>query len=247
MIYRYDGTFPGFLCAVYEACQDGTSHTEGICTAMAPGGLFSSEKEVRTTSDRAERVAQAFLADCGRQAFRQLFRAFLAEEPGREDVLFRYIRNGFRLKKALYAHHMEAWAWTVWQWAGKTGAEAEKLLGLVRFSELSDRLLFAEISPTHDVLPLMAGHFQRRLAGESWAIYDARRHRAVYWDRKELLLAEVPERLQTLSYSGEETAMRRLWQTYYDHIAVQERTNPILRRSYMPQKYWRYLTEMNWD
>lgn len=40
MIYRYDGTFPGFLCAVYEAYQDGTSHTEGICTAMAPGGLF---------------------------------------------------------------------------------------------------------------------------------------------------------------------------------------------------------------
>lgn len=60
MIYRYDGTFPGFLCAVYEAYQDGTSHTEGICTAMAPGGLFSSEKEVRTISDRAERVAQAF-------------------------------------------------------------------------------------------------------------------------------------------------------------------------------------------
>lgn len=39
----------------------------------------------------------------------------------------------------------------------KTGAEAEKLLGLVRFSELSEGLLFAEIAPTHDVLPLMAG------------------------------------------------------------------------------------------
>lgn len=244
MNYGYDGTFSGFLCAVYEAYHDGTSQVEEIYPGCRSAGLFSRDKQVETRRGPAEQVAAAFYRDCGRAASRWLYRAFLAEEAGREAVLFAYMRNGFRLKKAIYASRGEPWAWTVYQWALKTGAEAGKLMGLVRFRELEGGLLYGEISPTHDVLPLLAVHFGRRLSASEWALHDVRRRRAVYWDRQELLFADVPERAAHIASSGEEAQVQRLWQTYYRHIAVEERRNPALRRSFMPQKYWRYLPEM---
>lgn len=245
MIYRYDGTFPGFLCAVYEAYHDGTSGVEGIVSGQGPAALFSRERLVQTREVQAGQVASAFYRDCGRAASQWLYRAFLAEEPDREAVLFTYVRQGFRLKRALYAHRTERWAWTVFQWAQRTGAEAGKLLGLVRFSELEEGLLYAEIRPSHDVLPLLAGHFRRRLAAEPWAIHDVQRKRAVFWDTKEMLFADVPERADDIRWSGDEQAMRRMWRTYYRHIAIASRENLALRRSFMSEKYWSGLPEMD--
>lgn len=244
MNYWYDGTFSGFLCAVYEAYHDGTSHTEHIGEDCHSAGLFSEEKRVETRPDLAERVAAAFYRDCGRAASQWLYRAFLAEEAGRGDVLFHYVKEGFRLKKEIYAKRAEPWMWTVFQWAQRTGAEAGKLLGLVRFRELEEGLLYAEIAPTHDVLPLLGPHFRKRLGQNPWAIHDVRRRRALYWDGQELLLGEVPVREESLPDSANEQNFRSLWQTYYRHIAVEARRNPALRRSFMPMKYWKFLPEM---
>lgn len=243
MIYRYDGSFSGFLCAVYEAYHDGTSRTEGICAGEDATGLFSEEKRVFDCPDHARTVASAFREQCGRPAFQWLYRAFLAEEEGREDALFLYIRRGFRLRKAIYSHRTEKWAWQVFQWAQMTGAEAGKFLGLVRFSELGEGLLYAEIEPSHDILPVIAPHFTKRLAAEKWAIHDVRRKKAVLWEGKRLLFGEVPE-AAAVSYSEREEGFRRLWRTYYRHMAIPERVNPELRRSFMPEKYWGHLTEM---
>ena len=221
MIYRYDGSFSGFLCAVYEAYHDGTSRTEGICAGGEAKGLFSEEKRVFDCPDHARTVASAFREQCGRPAFQWLYRA------------------GFRLRKAIYSHRTEKWAWQVFQWAQMTGAEAGKFLGL----ELEEGLLYAEIEPSHDILPVIAPHFAKRLAAESWAIHDVRRKKAVLWEGKRLLFGKVPE-AAAVSYSEREEGFRRLWRAYYRHMAIPERVNPDLRRSFMPEKYWVHLTEM---
>jgi hypothetical protein len=38
--------------------------------------------------------------------------------------------------------------------------------------------------------------------------------------------------------------VRRWWTAYYKSTAIKERLNPQLRRSFMPEKYWSFLTEM---
>lgn len=243
MLYRYDGTFCGFLSAVYEAYYDGTGGVEGILPGPAPAALFSAEKDVETDPDHAERVAAAFYDACGGAASRWLYRGFLAEAPGREAALFTYLRRGFRLGRGLCAHRAEPWVWTVFSWAQKTGNAAEKLRGLVRFGTLEDGLYYAEISPDCDVLPLLALHFRRRLVSHAWAVHDIRRKRAACWDGETLVLADVPER-SAVAYSGDERTWRRRWRTYYRHIAVEERINPALRRSFMPEKYWKHLPEI---
>ncbi len=243
MVYVYDGSFIGFLCAVYEAYHDGTGQVESIVTEEARGSLFSKEKEVQTLPERAWIVAAAFEKDCGRAAAQWLYRAFLAEEPGREAVLYRYILEGFKAGMDIYRRRMEPWVWTVFSLARKTGREAGAFLGLVRFKELASGLLYGEIRPTHDILPLLGHHFQKRFGREEWAICDVRRRHVLYGREGQILMADLAGTAE-LVYSADEEALQALWRTYYRHMAIPERFHPALRRSFMPEKYWAYLTEM---
>lgn len=218
---------------MYEAYHDGTSRTEGICAGEDATGLFSEENGYSTApimrgqwrplsgAVRAAGFSVAVQSVSGgrRGAGRRAFPVHPARISSAESHLF--------------SPHGK-WAWQVFQWAQMTGAEAGKFLGLVRFSELEEGLLYAEIEPSHDILPVIAPHFAKRLAAESWAIHDVRRKKAVLWEGKRLLFGEVPE-AAAVSYSEREEGFRRLWRTYYRHMAIPERVNPDLRRSFMPE------------
>lgn len=243
MVYAYDGTFPGFLSVVYAAYHDGTGQVEGIRRETEPQDLFYEEKWITTDFGHAQKVASSFYERCGRAASQWLYRGFLFDGASGENVLFSYMKLGFRLRKEVYAHRMEDPVWQVFQWASAAGDEAGKFLGLVRFSELAEGTLYAEIRPTHNIVPLLANHFRRRLGERPWAIHDIGRRHVVYCDGKSLVFANMTAQ-DTLEYSSQEMKFRKLWQGYYQHMAIQERYNPALRRSFMPEKYWECLTEM---
>ena len=42
---------------------------------------------------------------------------------------------------------------------------------------------------------------------------------------------------------AEELQYRRMWQTFYDTIAIQGRENPRCRMTHMPKRYWDNMTE----
>ena len=54
--------------------------------------------------------------------------------------------------------------------------ENHKLKGFLRFQELENHILYAEISPTNNVLELLSIHFKKRLKNEYWIIKDVGRN-----------------------------------------------------------------------
>ena len=120
--------------------------------------------------------------------------------------------------------------------------ERHRYLGLLRFSELEDGLLYAKISPEHNVLPVLYQHFERRLGGEDFLIHDDIRQRAIYHRSGEgsAYCENVAELI------GERTGRdyESLWRAYFQAIAIENRANPKLQMSQMPKRYWRHLTEM---
>ena len=56
MHYQYDGSFTGFLSAVYQAYHDGTSHVEKIESIFAGRSLFSDGEVISSNFDNAEKV-----------------------------------------------------------------------------------------------------------------------------------------------------------------------------------------------
>lgn len=242
MIYTYDGTFFGFLSAVFDGWHDGLSHVEDIHPLVSTS-LFA-ETNVPTDEGKAKRILDALKDKCGPKCCHFLYYGFLAEVPKRELPLVSYIWLSFRYKEQFYYHLHEAALWKVRQWAQKTGNERHKLLGLIRFQELSDGMLYSRINPTCHVVPVMAPHFVKRLPKERWVIHDVRRHMGVYYDGSDVSLVEIPKTLSTIDVSTDEARFNNLWKGYYDTIAIAERRNEGLRRQFMPKKYWHYIIEL---
>ncbi|WP_182188175.1 TIGR03915 family putative DNA repair protein [Pectinatus frisingensis] len=247
MYYQYDGSFPGFLSVVYQAYHDGTSHVEKIENKRAGSSLFGNEKIITSNIDHASSVINSFHQKCGSIAAHTLYYAFMAEQPEREMILFYYICTAFRHIGTLSVCRRDPWIQQVEKWSLKTSNECQRILGLLRFNELAAGMLYAIIKPDYNIVPLIAGHFTNRLPAEEWAIHDIHRHIAAYYDKKTLLITEITEPKHNLDYSKDEQKFRQMWCQYYRSIAIKERENPRLRRSFMPEKYWPYLTEMTAD
>lgn len=243
MIYLYDGSFFGYLSAVFDAWHDGLSQVEDIC-CRDEGSLFCEQKSVATDQTKAGRILSSMKEQCGSKACHYLYYAFLAEQPQREGKLLSYIRWAFRLKKAFLRHMSEPAIWEVRQWARKTGNERHTLLGLARFQELEDGMLYCSLAPTCCVVPIMAPHFIRRLSSETWVLHDRRRRMGVYYDRHEAVLVDIPNTLPHVAVSDEEGQVSSLWKQYYRDIAIGARRNDRLRQQFMPKKYWPYLIEL---
>ena len=50
--------------------------------------------------------------------------------------------------------------------------EAHRYLGFVRFQEMKGKLLYSEIEPSGQILPLIGDHFYEPLSGERFLIFD---------------------------------------------------------------------------
>lgn len=243
MNYGYDGTFFGFLSAVFDAYYDGI-HQVGTLHLASEPVLFGEDRFVAADPVKVRRVLDGLQAKCGGKTCHFLYYAFLAEAPAREAKLLTYIRAAFHYQQDFLRHLQEPELWIVREWARKTGNERHKLLGLVRFRELEDGSLYSMVAPDCCVVPVMAPHFVKRLAGERWVIHDVKRGLGVYYDQHDLSIVQIPQVAQDIPLSFQEKAFSTMWQQYYHTIAIKERSNPTLRRSFMPKKYWKYLIEI---
>lgn len=244
MTFVYDGTYPGFLTAVYDIYYSGTSCLESICPESGETALFGEEKTVETNFIKAEKVISAFEACCGRQAVRLVYRTFLSDEAGMEMKIFEFLRQGFRKGKKLYVFSKEDWYRDLCDMSRAVGNEAEKFRGILRFSQLQEGTLYAVIHPTHNILPILAVHFRDRLASLEWIIYDGNRKEAAVYGKGRVEILSVPEIRKDPALSSEEEDFRSLWRRYYRHMGIEERNNPDCRRNYLPKKYWADLVEM---
>ncbi|WP_196594085.1 TIGR03915 family putative DNA repair protein [Pectinatus sottacetonis] len=247
MHYQYDGSFLGFLSVIYQAYHDGTSHVEKIENLSAGPTLFGNEKNISLNTAHSEKVLKSLYQQCGARATHILYYAFMAEQPEREMILFYYICCAFRYKKTFAQQKYDPWIQQVEHWSLKTSNERHRMLGLIRFNELEEGMMYANIHPDYNIVPLLAGHFTNRMPNERWAIHDLHRHIAAYYDKQNVVIADVTEPERNIKYSQNEEEFRSIWYRYYCHIAIKERTNPALQRSFMPKKYWPYLTEMNYS
>ena len=47
--------------------------------------------------------------------------------------------------------------------------------------------------------------------------------------------------------SNREKEIQEIWKKYFKHIAIKERKNSKLQKSFMPVRYWKYLVEKEED
>jgi probable DNA metabolism protein len=243
-IYHYDGTFEGLLTAVVTAWEKGERPEAISRRAPSQGNLFQEVVEIAAAEDSFDRLDAASAGKLSPFTLRTAWHAFLAEAPGGELALFRYLEMGRRVGKSLdgmLAHELVA---PVHRLAQRVRTEAHRMKGFIRFRETAAGFFYARFEPDHHVLPLVAPHFAGRLPDQHWVIHDLRRSMAAVHDaqRREWALTGLgldgnPD------FSEAEERCAGLWRRWFARAAIAGRANPALQQQKVPLKYRTYLLE----
>ena len=246
MIYIYDGTWDCFLTAVhhyYYDKEDVSNIESGLCYIP---NLIDEYRTITSDVIKAKAVEEAILHKISAESLENLQKCFFSELQGREMWILKYIRMGFKIGMRIDSMLGDKSVLDVLIPARKVGMECHRMLGLLRFELLEGGIYYAKIQPDHNIISFISPHFKNRFADQNWIIHDTKRKIASLYNTKKMLLSymdlsNIPE------LHAEELKFQALWKNYYKHIAIKNRLNPKLQKSFMPKRYWKNLTEKKPD
>jgi len=240
LIYRYDGSFDGLLCCVFESYDKKEIPMDIIMPDISQTILFQA-KEITTDSQKASRVLASIPKKMGVDALDFVRRAFLTCLPKKEIYILLFLRMGYRFGPYVMSMLADDVVDTLSKAVKHLDNESHLLKGFVRFSVFSN-VLVAEIEPKNYVLPLMTQHFCERYPEERFLIYDKMHGMALVYQPYQSAIIPIDD-LELPEADEKEQSYRELWQLFYDTIEVQGRHNSKCRMSLMPKRYWKYMTE----
>ena len=134
---------------------------------------------------------------------------------------------------------------TVLKAAYKVQHEIHRLTGLLRFNPDSKGTYIARFAPDHFILPALAKHFTHRFGETSWAIIDEKRNLCLYSPKR----GEARLIPAAMDFGEEGPALPKdswedLWRLYHRSINNESRRNPRLQGQFMPERYRKYLPEL---
>jgi probable DNA metabolism protein len=245
----YDGSFRQFLCAVFDVYEYKFTDAD-ICTeARLQSNMFGQVHRVHDDPEKSRRVWWGLQKKLMQESLDKVYRTFLSELPGIEQVLLRYMQYAFSSERPMEADYSHPAVIEVVQTAKKVWREKHRMEAFVRFSKTGDGIFFSIIEPDYNVLPLIAPHFETRYADQRWMIYDARRKYGIYFDGKSVTEVQVnfSEGVRPgegdIVYDERELMYQQLWQQYFSSVNIASRKNKKLHLQHMPTRYWKYLTE----
>lgn len=250
LVFFYDKTFEGLLTAVFDAYNRKTFPDRLVGVGeVAP--LFMEESyTVVTQENKAHRVWAGIEKKISKPACNMLTHAWLSEQSGCDENLFRYICKALDSEMSIEMNFGDKDVLELHQIARKVSHEAQYLRMFVRFQKAADDIFFAPVSPQYNALPITIDHFVDRFADQKWVIYDVKRHYGYYYDLKtateitldnddHLLSGKLDEALM----AEDEKMFQQMWKGYFNAMTIKERINPKLQRQHMPKRFWKYLTE----
>lgn len=240
LIYRYDGSFDGLLCCVFESYDQKEIPVDIILPDTSQTTLFSA-KEIRTDTQKSNRVLASIAPKIGFPALDLVRHAFLTCCPQKELYILLFLRLGYRSGPSVMNMLTDDVVNTLFKAVKHLQNESHLLKGFVRFS-IVNKALVAEIAPKNYVLPLMTQHFCERYPEEQFLIYDKTHGMALVYQPHQSTIIPI-EGLEVPEPDEEEESFRKLWRLFYDTIEIQSRHNPQCQMSHMPKRYWKYMTE----
>jgi probable DNA metabolism protein len=248
--YIYDGSFNGFLTAVFDVYKN-KEQPNAILRFDATNLHFSAIYEIITDIEKAERVWNGIIKTGGEETGKQIYYTFLSCEKDMEILLLQYIRHLFETKQSVMYDLANPVVLKVHKLSRKVGREAHRVLMFLRFEQAVDGTYFAPFAPKYDIISLTLQHFKARFNSQQWLIYDTIRDYGFYYNTKtiEQVVVKKPGfvrqtgKLSKNAKNSEDEKWQKLWQRYFKTMAIAERKNLELQRNFMPKKFWKYLTE----
>lgn len=248
--YLCEDSLEGIFTGIYDAWASGLGH-DGVRVLMKnqyEPEFFMEYEEVLPDSEKAEKVARSIRRKISAEAFRAVYRTAVSREPERADIIYRFLVEGFRYgRETLQLLQLPA-VRRLFEVDRMVGNEAHRYLEFIRFEQMKNGVLFAEISPKSRVVTLVASHFADRFPDENWVIYDDVHGEAAIhgagkdWAVAGLSLEEADTYRRNQGVSDE---YEDLWKTFFEATGIRERENYHCQRNFLPLWYRKHMTEFS--
>lgn len=255
----YESSFEGWLSAVfyvYENKLQNQAYLQLVDHQHYQPSLIDSADYAPLDDHKAQRVLTKLNDLLGHSGMRQILWGFLSEKNGIGSLLFQVVKYAIDYPNRQVLQDLGNLAvLELAQTVKSVGREKHRMEAFVRFEHTTEDIYFARIEPDFNVLPLIGEHFRQRYQDQHWAIYDIKRGYGVFYDKSKSTKGK-PAPLQTIVevaeevlanpksiHSDSEKQYQKFWQGYFANVNIKERKNPRLHKQYLPQRYWKYLTE----
>ena len=246
----YDGTYPGWLTAIFTIYEYKWEDVFFAREDVAVDSLFAPPQHIATDELKADRVQKGLQQRLSPEGVKQVYKAFHSEVERTEEMLWRFVQYAFASKQNIEEDFANPAVWALKQAAKRVKRESHRMEAFVRFQLTKDGLYYAIIEPECNVLPLISDHFETRYADQRWLIYDAKRKYGIYYDLEKVSTVALnfnhgPASSQTIAEISDEKeeVYQNLWRRYFSSVNIEARKNMKLHLQHMPKRYWKHLTE----
>lgn len=240
--YLFDGTKNGLLTCIFESFYD-RRIPDDVTTECVQCGLLDEIVTIKTDNEKAERVYKC-LKNCKTKYLVSDFNlTFRSGEKKRFKVLFDYLNvaisnKNIDVSKAFALPEIQAFT----DLKNRIYTETHRFKGFLRFMETEKGFYYACYEPDNDITELLVPHFTARLQSP-FIIHDIKRNILALCDGKRYKILNGGDNGVTVFMSESEEIFLDLWQQYYKSINIEERKNLRQMRNYMPERYWKNLSE----
>lgn len=251
MIYCFDGSYPGFLTAVFESFERRHFQVTPVANNEFSGTLFEEIFEIITDVNKAERVQRGLLKKLKKNEVHDIFKVFLSEQQEVWKALITIMQQVFLGNNAILQNFGDPHVLLFDQTLTSVNRERHRMKAFIRFQKSDDGMFQATIEPDFNVLPLITDFFRKRYADQPWIIYDIKRNYGVLYDLNSLtevqLSAVEQDSLmksdQLVTVDEQEHHYQTLWKQYFKSTNIIARKNMKLHLQHVPRRYWKYLIE----
>ena len=239
LIYLYDGTFLNLISLINHLLK----------FKIKPLNICDENKYISSLLEEPVRLeleqVKVSNMKISSNILKTIYYVFLSEEENKELIIYYFWLNSLKYQnKIFYMRNLKCVS-SALKISKYVNNENHKLKGFLRFREINNHILYAEISPTNNVLELLSKHFAKRLKNEYWIIYDIGRNRYSIYDKKRYYIVSKDNiNLDNIKLDKEEKDIENLWLTFFETIGIEERKNKRCQMNFMPKKYWKYMIEM---
>ena len=238
--YYYDGSFDGLLTVIYMAYNDRESNMLRVNAKAEQLFLALDDIHIITDFSKARRVEKSICDKLSYNFLNSIRTCFLSCDKNKDTVIIHTVYKALKYGEEIL-NSLDDHAFYMNKLVKQVLNERHRYLGLLRFKEMKDGIMFSTIEPKNNILPILISHFKNRMKREKIAIFDKGRKMIVYYDGKkaEIFFVESLE----IEWSDEEIEYSELWKTFHKSISIKERENKKLQQSNLPKYYWKHLIE----
>ncbi len=243
-VYVCNDTVTGIFSGIYDAWK--AKKDEEDCKIALRGmleqELFCDYVEVEETEHKAAAVEALIKRHLGQLAYWDIYHAILSADCQKGDAVLGAMLAAKKIPDStkIMEHLSHPKVEKVFELSRNVGGEAHNYKGFLRFRELENGVLYAEIEPKNQILTCLAPHFADRLPMENWMIHD-RTHKmfAVHEGGKRWVIVWGEQFDETVfeKVSDREKEYARLWKGFCRTIAIKERENPRCQLQHLPLRY----------